>query len=1025
MLALLILACLAALVFTWPLAGNFFSAIPYSLYPLDGYERVLLMPGDHLQTHYWFWLLSDNLFGASPLFTNPYEFNAGDVRLVSQFVNFPLSLLYVALLPLGPVGAYNGVVVLSFLLAAAGGCLLARRFTDDPWAALLAGAILAMAPARVSQVAAGQMFGLLFGLLPLCLYFVEKACASARWVWGLAAGAVVALMAVMEPHLTYFTALTLGVYLPGRLLLGAGEDQPQAPDPGPRQPAPGPPWRETAWVLAAGAAMALFVVLRLTRQPHLAGAGGRLFAQALILWPLTALVAWLTLSALAARLTALAPAAARRKTAQAFLAWTPLAFYLVQPRLDIPHLGGLLLAVCALAFAAMLARLMLGHRRPRPALAWKGFIAAGAGLGLGLAGGVAYLLHQRAANFLGSIAGAGRALGEITLFSPQPWGLFQMQGGPDERFVLLGWAVLALGLLACLPMLGRAGVHGGGRVLALLLAFLGAALTLGPTLPAFPFYDLLYDHLPFFRYPRVSGRFVIIALVFLGVLASLGLADLRRMLRERGWGKAAACAPALAVLLLAWQYHTGLPVGLSLFPAQAPLLERIAAAPDKGLVLELPLWPGDSHQSSRYEYDVTRTRRAMVNGYSPVVSRQYVEEVFHPLHSLDLGELRPEQARLLHEFKVDLVTLHDDSLVYPLKVSPFPPRLALKRLLASGWLESLGSEGNLSLFRLRREPLPQTTPPESITSPVRALWYAAELRSATGRGGLAPQASGYNLLLEQDSRGGASKTTLKPRVRGNLLQAEPGRDQPGVLAYGPGRALPPGRYLARFRLRADAAGVQGALGRVEVASPGQGEPLAGRDLTPSDFPHPGQWTDLALPFSLATTAMMECRVHFSGQAPLALNLVTVGFQGTADGPGAWQAEDLLRQTGVVVQDAQASGALAVMARAGQDPPIYLQHGPYVTMEPGRYRALFHLRAGQAPPAVHELALLEVATDMGRRLLAQRRLAPTDLPQDSYAPVEMDFTVPFRCELDLRVRYLGGADLYADQVEIRVAGDRRP
>ena len=60
------------------------------------------------------------------------------------------------------------------------------------------------------------------------------------------------------------------------------------------------------------------------------------------------------------------------------------------------------------------------------------------------------------------------------------------------------------------------------------------------------------------------------------------------------------------------------------------------------MALGLPLFPGDSHQSSLYEYYMTQSRVPMVNGYSPVVAKPYVEKVFWPLIELNVGEITRE-----------------------------------------------------------------------------------------------------------------------------------------------------------------------------------------------------------------------------------------------------------------------------------------------------------------------------------------------------------------------------------------------
>jgi hypothetical protein len=98
----------------------------------------------------------------------------------------------------------------------------------------------------------------------------------------------------------------------------------------------------------------------------------------------------------------------------------------------------------------------------------------------------------------------------------------------------------------------------------------------------------------------------------------------------------------ILVVLLALDTWPMTITGISLLPpegkVEAAIRENLptGSKADKRL-LGLPIWPGDSHQSSAYELLTTRTRAKMINGYSPVVPRAYVEKVFKPLYSLDLG----------------------------------------------------------------------------------------------------------------------------------------------------------------------------------------------------------------------------------------------------------------------------------------------------------------------------------------------------------------------------------------------------
>ena len=179
----------------------------------------------------------------------------------------------------------------------------------------------------------------------------------------------------------------------------------------------------------------------------------------------------------------------------------------------------------------------------------------------------------------------------------------------------------------------------------------------------------------------------------------------------------------------------------------------------------------------------------------------------------------------------------------------------------------------------------------------------------------------------------------------------------------------------------------------------------------------GEWIDLLVPFALSQITQVECRIWREGPAPLDLNLVTIRFAGAGTGPGSFEAEDLLRQTGEVVGSVGASGGEAVVARLGIDPPLYLLHGPYRTVAAGRYLARFHVRARNlrgAPDA--PVARFEVATDMGRRIFVSRTVTLGELTgTPDTGIVELGVTIPSTCELDLRVRYEGGGDLSVDRV----------
>ncbi|CAO0819789.1 membrane hypothetical protein [Desulfarculales bacterium] len=214
--------CLVLLVLagahTHPLWCYLGQGIPYGYHVVPGFEVVPLIPGDHLQFLYWCWLLGDNLLGHSGWLNNPYEFNTLLSSGMPGFANFPLSLLYLLFWPLGLAGAYNTLVLASYLLAGLTAYALAWEVLEDRLAALFAALVYALLPFRAAQTLSGHLYGFATFLVPLTLWCLERGCTRRSWGWGMGAGLCLLAMARIEGHLIYYTALLLGLYLPLRLL---------------------------------------------------------------------------------------------------------------------------------------------------------------------------------------------------------------------------------------------------------------------------------------------------------------------------------------------------------------------------------------------------------------------------------------------------------------------------------------------------------------------------------------------------------------------------------------------------------------------------------------------------------------------------------------------------------------------------------------------------------------------------------------------------------------------------------------
>ncbi|CAO0819790.1 membrane hypothetical protein [Desulfarculales bacterium] len=733
-------------------------------------------------------------------------------------------------------------------------------------------------------------------------------------------------------------------------------------------------------------------------------------AETLGVYLLLALGAWLLLARLAQALSLLGPEESRRLAGREFWPLLLAPLYAVQYFLNLPHLSSALIGLLVLADLALLLPTLWRTRR-LPSLPpgwWRPLWP----LGLGLTGGAGFMIHIKRSIFADSIASQGRSLSEVNLFSPRLSDLFDPANVHMERTIYFGWALGGLALLGLAMLVltrPRAARQAAQASLWAGLGMLFTLLCLGPTLPALPLYQVLYKLVPYFNFPRVPGRLIIFAVLMWSLLAGWAVRELSAGWRGRGQGRSICLGGLLgaAILLSIWPPT---PTGVCLLPPASPLEEAIRREmPDgprgQARLLGLPIWPGDSHQSSIYDLTIARTGAAMINGYSPVVPRTYIEQIYTPLYPLDFGLVDAPALTMLERLHVPLVVFHDDDQVYPRKISPFPPALARQRLLASGAFNLENQSG--TVFLLRHNPTaPPDLRPGRVISPVVSLWEAESLRRTTGRLVDDPQASGWGLLFQEPLHVDAPLGPRLPWPQGNVAQARAGRDQPGHLCYAPFKAFPPGDYLAIFRLR---RGTGAQPGHIEVTSDGGQSLLAQAELTTERLPADGAWHDVALPFSLTGLTVLELRCYFAGTYDLELDAVLVGFHQAQPTDGYYRAQDLWRQTGDLLVDPKAPGGLAVLARAGYHPPLYLMHGPQMTAAPGRYRASFRLAAsGHNPPAA-PLADLVVATDLGRIPLGRRALSGSDL-RPEYREMSVEFSLERRCELDLRVRFAGGGSL---------------
>lgn len=131
------------------------------------------------------------------------------------------------------------------------------------------------------------------------------------------------------------------------------------------------------------------------------------------------------------------------------------------------------------------------------------------------------------------------------------------------------------------------------------------------------------------------------------------------------------------------------------------IMESARLESTEARTVAIPLWPGDSHWSSLYEYAGSLYRIRMLNGYSPTVKADYVKSVFEPLKSLNAGLVSRNHVTLLKGMNIQYLTFHENA--FPEKVSPFPVEFTRQALLNSPYLQLFSRVGPVYAFKIRSE----------------------------------------------------------------------------------------------------------------------------------------------------------------------------------------------------------------------------------------------------------------------------------------------------------------------------------
>lgn len=223
-----ILSLLAALivwaVFAWPTPRYFSKGIPYSASNRTGSHSVQRMvPGDHLQLLYYFWLFKDTVTGHTPWFYNLYEFNTGNdqERYQPDTYYLPFSLFYTAGALLGEQATgWNLAMIITLWLTLYFSWLLVRRSTNSEIIAFATGLLTITLPYIWVSICGGSPAGFAMMWLPLIFLGFEEAGRTLSMRWGIVGGAAVLLASFADLHVFFFGALSIPFWIVIGLLKG-------------------------------------------------------------------------------------------------------------------------------------------------------------------------------------------------------------------------------------------------------------------------------------------------------------------------------------------------------------------------------------------------------------------------------------------------------------------------------------------------------------------------------------------------------------------------------------------------------------------------------------------------------------------------------------------------------------------------------------------------------------------------------------------------------------------------------------
>jgi len=894
---------------SWPLPKFLSSAIPYTFSARPDERVAGMVQGDHLQYLYHLHLLREAVDGRIPPFSDPYEF-AGPYHRDAPYIYFPFALPYVPFSYVSAAFGYNVLVLLSFVGTMVAGYGLARAWGANRGSAVCAAIVLTLFPYRLNSLFGGHAAGSSFFLFPMAWWGLEKNWQTGRKGWGIMAALSLVAMSIQDVHFLFFFCLLLPFWVLWKLLDEKTVELPEATRREPSRFASAINWQG----MSAAALLAASTHFHQVRMRAVTVFSPAFLGLLLFFFLAVTGVTWLTDVLL--RWLGMKDSPFKRR----WLSWPWVSFwimgaYFAANAVNRPAFGSkivlaslVLFALCHIGF--LLRAIQKKHFSPgRIHVPWNRVVRLWPSA-VGLIISLIYPLYLKLVVFARSGVAGGRSLFDVSLFSIP---FHKMVVRSPERGVYVGWGLVGFILIGMAVLFASRKAQPAAPEkrrlrISLVMTGLGMILACGVLLATvFPLYNVLFRLVPFLSYIRSTGKYLILTATGGAVALALILTFLERTIRSRlsrAW-----LAPLVGIILLL-DYSLISKAGVSVLRDSGPLYERVKNEGKGTRLLELPIWPGDSTFSAPYLYGAMLTGVPTINGYSPMVPLGYKQNIADPLYHLNFGVLGKKEFDLLKSLNVRFVNFHQE--LFPPQVSALPATHSLKRLLLNPNLRLIAEEDGMRLFRIAGDQFQDVSTLPCNEAPSISHYVP------------------YDVLKHQVGE----ERDDEEAVKGKAWYSD-GKE--GFLFFGPFLMLPPGEYVAVFRVRVQAPREAEEVGYLDVYT-GEGTEVRTRHpLRPSDWPEAYGYRFLRIPFRVTQPHPVQTRGYFNGgkDATVSLDFVIVERE-RQEGDIRLEAEDFFSPGGGVAKDDDATQGICLKIAGTPTPGEPILEETFIFLSTGRY-----------------------------------------------------------------------------------------